>query len=68
MHKVILGVLLATAILALMPTPTKVITVSPAGSGSIVTTTIVPTGSHQFQDDKEVLFSIITGSWTAFLC
>ena len=47
MYKVILGVMLATAIFSLMPAHTKVLTVN-GKDGSMVTSTSVPTDSQQF--------------------
>ena len=72
MEKVILGVLMAMAILAAKPVPSKVITATVSDDlntvGSIVVTLSAPDDSHIFEDEKEILTSIITGNREVLLC
>jgi hypothetical protein len=57
MQNIILGVLLAIAVLSAAPIPTKVLTVK-AWTYSIVESASTPSGSQIFEDEKEVLASI----------
>ena len=55
MERVILGVLMATAILAAKPVPSKIITATVTNDwntvGSIVLTPSAPADSHLFEDE-----------------
>ena len=73
MWKIILaGLILAAAMLAIPPLPSKVLTVKTSDSsftkGSIVVGTVVPTDSQLFSDEQEVLASINTAIWSNKLC
>ena len=66
------GLLLAVAMLAAPPIPSKVLTVKVATSspwkGSIVVGAAAPSDSQLFSDDQEVLASINTANYKYVIC
>ena len=69
---IMVGLLLAVAMLAAPPLPSKVLTVKvstdPDDTGSIVVGGAVPSDSQLFSDEQEVLASINTANYGSFFC
>ena len=63
---VMVGLLIAVAMLAAPPIPSKVLTVKV--NRSIVVRAAAPTDSQLFSDDQEVLASINTANNGSYLC
>jgi hypothetical protein len=69
---IIAGLLIAVAMLAATPIPSKVLTVKVTThysiTGSIVVGAAAPSDSQLFSDEQEVLASINTANYASILC
>ena len=69
---IMVGLLLAVAMLAAPPIPSKVLTAKVSADrytkGSLVVDAVIPPDSQLFEDEQEVLASINTANFVFYLC